>query len=158
LGVPLAVLGHLVDAAPAVPVAKRPAAHAEILRAAGLDPDDPRPPIDWRTPPYPSYRDGTNPLEQLAAANLAATAPSMPASRLVGLVVWPESLAGFAARSGRFTLGQLLTVLSGLRRADYIETAVARRLGVSRAALERFVSASKTDAYAHRGFTTVSGQ
>jgi hypothetical protein len=158
LGVPLAVLGHLVDGAPAVSAARRPAAHVEILRAAGLDPGAARPPIDWAAPPYPAYRDGTNPLERLAVANLAATAPSMPGSRLVGLAIWPESLAGFAARSGRFTLGQLLTALSGLRRADYIETALARRLRVSRGALDRFIGASKTDPYAHQLFTTVSGQ
>jgi hypothetical protein len=158
LGVPLAVLGHLVDGAPAVSAARRPAAHAEILRAAGFDPEAPRPPIDWAKPPYPSYRDGTNPLERLAVANLAATAPSMPGSRLVGLAIWPESLAGFAARSGRFTLGQLLTVLSGLRRADYIETALARRLHVSRGSLDRFIGSSKTDPYARQLFTTASGQ
>lgn len=158
LGVPLGILGHLVDAAPSVPASKRPAAHVEILRAAGLDPADPRPPIDWRTPPYPSYRDGSNPLEQLAVANLAATAPSMPASRLVGLALWPESLAGFAARSNRFTLGQLLTALSGLRRADYIESALSRRLHVSRAALDRFISASKTDPFAIPSFAPVSQQ
>jgi hypothetical protein len=147
LGVPLAVLAHLIDAAAASPTIHRSAAHAEVLRAAGLAVGDERAPIDWRSPPYPRYREGTNPLERLALAGLAAGAASMPSSRVVGYALWPESLAGFAARSGRFTLGQVLTALSGLRRADYIETALARRLNLSRGALERFIASSKRDPY-----------
>jgi hypothetical protein len=148
LGVPLTIIAHLVDATPAAPATQRPAFHAEVLRAAGLPPTESGAPIDWRAPPYPRYREGTNPLERLALANLAAGAPSMPASRVVSYALWPESLAGFAARSNRFTLGQLLTTLSGLRRADYIETALARRLQLSRAALERFIASSKRDPFA----------
>jgi hypothetical protein len=149
LGVPLAIVAHLVDAVPAAPAIQRPAIHAQVLRAAGLPPtEEQRPPIDWRAPPYPRYREGTNPLERLALANLSSGAPSMPGSRVVGYALWPESLAGFAARSNRFTLGQLLTTLSGLRRADYIETALARRLQLSRAALERFIASSKRDPFA----------
>jgi hypothetical protein len=147
LGVPLAVLAHLIDAVPAPPSTHRSPAHAAVLEAAGLPPADDRPPIDWRAPPYPRYREGTNPLERLALASLTAGAASMPSSRVVGYALWPESLAGFAARSGRFTLGQLLTALSGLRRADYIETALARRLNLSRAALERFIASSKRDPF-----------
>jgi hypothetical protein len=152
LGVPLGILAHLVDAAPAAPAHQRPAIHAEVMRAAGLPIPDARPPIDWRIAPYPSYREGTNPLERLALANLAVGAGSMPSSRVVGYALWPESLAGFAARSNRFTLGQLLTTLSGLRRADYIETALARRLQLSRAALERFIASSKRDPFARDPF------
>jgi hypothetical protein len=147
LGVPLTVLAHLVDAAPAAPSTHRSAIHAEVLRSAGLPSTDERPPIDWRSPPYPGYREGTNPLERLALASLTAGAASMPSSRIVGYALWPESLAGFAARSGRFTLGQLLTALSGLRRADYIETALARRLNLSRGSLERFIVASRRDPF-----------
>jgi hypothetical protein len=153
LGVPIAILAHLIDAAPAVPPSKRPVAQAAVLRAAGLGEWYERPPIDWRTPPYPAYREGTNPLEQLALANLALTAAAMPSSRIVGLALWPESLAGFAARSGRFTLGSLLTTLSGLRRSDSIESALARRLGTTRVELDRFIGATKGDPFA-----PVSGQ
>jgi len=148
VGVPVSILGHLIDAAPAVPATKRPMGHADVLRAAGLDPDALRPPIDWRAPPYPAYRDGTNPLERLAVLNLAAGIASMPASRVIGYCLWPESLSAFATRSQRFTLGQLLSTLSGLRRADAIEGALARRLGVSRATLDRFIVATKRDPYA----------
>jgi len=148
LGVPVSILAHLIDAAPAVPEAKRPTGHADVLRAAGLDPDARRPPIDWRTPPYPAYRDGTNPLERLALRSLAAGIASMPASRVIGYALWPESLSGFATRSQRFTLGQLLTTLSGLRRSDPIEVALARRLGVSHATLDAFILATRRDPYA----------
>src|ERR1700728_3107657 len=61
LGVPISVLDHLIDAAPAVPAAKRPAAYAAILADAGLASWSQPAPIDWATPPYPPHRDGTNP-------------------------------------------------------------------------------------------------
>lgn len=143
LGVPVMVLAHLIDADPAVPPSRRPAALAEILAQAGIPEGDPRPPIDWRAPPYPSYREGTNPLERLALANLAVVVPGMPASRIVGYAIWPESLAGFAARSKRFSLGALLTTLSGMRRSDAIESALARRLGVRQVELDAFIGSTK---------------
>jgi hypothetical protein len=145
LGVPVAILSHLIDADPAVPMARRPPGFAEILAAAGIHPVDDRPAIDWRSPPYPRYREGTNPLERLALANLDVSVPAMPASRIVGFALWPESLAGFAARSKRFTLGSLLTALSGQRRSDGIETALSRRLGVRRQELDAFIAATKRD-------------
>lgn len=145
LGVPVSILAHLIDADPAVPMARRPPGFAEIMEAAGIRPVDDRPPIDWRAPPYPSYREGTNPLERLALANLAVVVPAMPPSRIVGYALWPESLAGFAARSKRFTLGSLLTTLSGMRRSDAIESALSRRLGVSRRDLDAFIGSVKRD-------------
>lgn len=148
LGVPVMLLAHLIDADPAVPPSRRPAALAEILAQAGIPSGDPRPPIDWRSPPYPSYREGTNPLERLALANLTVVVPAMPASRIVGFALWPESLAGFAARSKRFSLGALLTTLSGMRRSDTIEAALARRLGVRQAELDTFIGSTKRDALA----------
>ncbi len=148
LGVPLGVLNHLVDGHPAVALAKRPAGYDAILAESGLAGWASRGPIDWSTPPYPPYRDGTNPLERLALANLAASATAMPASRIVGYAIWPETLAAFAARSGRFTLDQLLTALSGLRRSDPIETALARRLRVTHRTLDAFIRSTKRDPYA----------
>ena len=148
LGVPVTILAHLIDADPQVPPSRRPAALAEILAAAGIPAGDPRPPIDWRAPPYPSYREGTNPLERLALANVDVALPAMPASRIVGYALWPESLAGFATRSRRFTLGALLTALSGMRRSDAIEATLARRLGVRQVELDAFIGAVKQDALA----------
>lgn len=145
LGVPIMILAHLIDADPAVPPSRRPAALAEILAQAGIPEGDPRPQIDWRSPPYPSYREGTNPLERLALANLSVVVPAMPASRIVGYTLWPESLAGFATRSKRFSLGALLTMLSGLRRSDAIESALARRLGVTGRELDAFIDSQKRD-------------
>jgi hypothetical protein len=157
LGVPVTILAHLIDADPAVPLSRRPPALAEILQAAGIPPVDERPPIDWRSPPYPTYREGSNPLERLALANLGLVVPAMPASRIVGYALWPESLAGFSARSKRFTLGSLLTTLSGLRRSDAIETVLARRLGVTHGALDAFIGSTKRDPLA-AGVPPVSGQ
>lgn len=157
LGVPITVLAHLIDADPQVPPSRRPAALAEILAEAGIPWGDPRPAIDWRSPPYPSYREGTNPLERLALANIAVVVPAMPASRIVGYALWPESLAGFAVRSKRFSLGALLTTLSGMRRSDAIESALSRRLGVRQGELDAFIGATKRDPLA-AGLPPVSGQ
>jgi hypothetical protein len=147
LGVPIGVLSHLIDAAPAVAVAKRPAGYDAILAESGLGGWAKRAPIDWSAPPYPSHRDGSNPLERLALASLASSATAMPASRVIGYALWPESLAAFATRSGRFTLDQLLTTLSGLRRSDAIETALARRLRVTHATLDAFIRGTKRDPF-----------
>jgi len=148
LGVPIAVLDHLIDATPEVPAAKRPAAYAAVLAESGLADWARRAPIDWGSPPYPRHRDGTNPLERLALAVLPGAVPSMPSSRIVGYALWPETLAAFAARAQRFTLDQLLTTLSGLRRSASIETALARRLRVTHRALDAFIRAEKRDALA----------
>jgi hypothetical protein len=148
LGVPILVLDHLIDAVPAVPAAKRPAAYAAVLAEAGLASWSQPAPIDWTTPPYPPYRDGTNPLERLAMAVLPAAAASMPPSRVIGYAMWPETLAAFAARAQRFTLDQLLTTLSGLRRSDSIEVALARRLRITHRTLDAFIRSAKRDPFA----------
>lgn len=148
LGVPIAVLEHLIDAPAAVAAAKRPAAYAAILTDAGLGEWGSRPAIDWTAPPYPLHRDGTNPLERLALSVLATAAPSMPASRIIGYAMWPETLAAFAERAQRFTLDQLLTTLSGLRRSDSIEVALARRLRITHRTLDLFIRAAKQDPFA----------
>jgi hypothetical protein len=148
LGVPISVLDHLIDAAPAVPAAKRPAAYAAVLADAGLATWSQIAPIDWTAPPYPLHRDGTNPLERLAMAVLTTAAASMPVSRIIGYAMWPETLAAFAARAQRFTLDQLLTTLSGLRRSDAIEVALARRLRIPHRTLDAFIRSAKRDPFA----------
>jgi hypothetical protein len=145
VGMPISVLDHLIDAVVAVPAAKRPPGYEAVLTQAGLGQWGKRPAIDWGAPPYPLYRDGTNPLERLALVVLPLAAPSMPASRIIGYALWPESLAAFAARAQRFTLDQLLTTLSGLRRSDSIETSLARRLRVTHRTLDTFIRAEKRD-------------
>ena len=151
LGVPILVLDHLIDADPVVPVVKRPAAYQAILADAGLDGWRTHPPIDWSTPPYPPHRDGTNPLERLAVAVIENAAPSMPASRILGYAMWPETLAAFAARAQRFSLDQLLTAVSGLRRSDSIETALARRLRVPHRVIDAFIRGARRDPFADAG-------
>jgi hypothetical protein len=81
-------------------------------------------------------------------AVLPAAAPSMPPSRIIGYAMWPETLAAFAARAQRFTLDQLLTTLSGLRRSDSIEAALARRLRITHRTLDAFIRSAKRDPFA----------
>jgi hypothetical protein len=145
VGMPISVLDHLIDAVAAVPAAKRPPGYETVLSQAGLGQWGRRPAIDWGAPPYPLYRDGTNPLERLALVVLPLAAPSMPPSRIIGYALWPETLAAFAVRAQRFTLDQLLTTLSGLRRSDAIEVSLARRLRVTHRTLDAFIRAEKRD-------------
>ena len=134
LGVTQAILVHLIEARRALPASKRLPDAERVLRDAG---------IDWARPPYPLVRDGTNPLEQLALRRLELDAPAMPASRVVGLALWPETLAGWARAHGRCSLSNVLACLGGVLRHDYILDGIARRLDVSRTALDRFIAAEK---------------
>jgi hypothetical protein len=80
-----AVLAHLVDARRPLPSAKRDPASA--LPAGDEEP------VDWSRPPYPQQRDGSNPIERRAVRVVERDVASMPASAVVGLALWPTTLA-----------------------------------------------------------------
>jgi hypothetical protein len=145
LDVPVSVLDHLIEATPALPMSRRAPAQDEVLADAGVAPFIPRPPIDWSAPPYPRYREGTNPLERLALRRLSLEILAMPTSRIVGYALWPDSLAAWADRSKRFSLSQVLTSLSGARRYPYVDAALARRLGVRVVTLDEFIRSTKPE-------------
>ncbi len=145
LEVPPALVNHLIDAEPAPPAAHRLPDRARILDDAGLPPERiDRPPIAWDRPPYPLYRDGTNPLERLALVRLRAEAPAMPGTMLVSLALFPDTIASWARGEG-YHFDRVLSSLSGTRRFGYLDTALARRLGVAPSALDAFIRAARRE-------------
>src|SRR5690348_5655083 len=92
LGVPVTMVDHLVESRRPQPTALR-GADAAVAAWGDAAPPEEWPPIDWSTPPYPRYRDGTNPIERRAVRCLEADVASMPAATVVGLAIWPETLA-----------------------------------------------------------------
>jgi hypothetical protein len=145
LQVPLAILSHLIDADPGPPAAHELPERVRILADAGLSlARDAQAPIAWDRPPYPPYRDGSNPLERLALARLEAEAPAMPGTSLVSLALFPDRIATWARAHG-YHFNRVLSSLSGTRRFAYLDTALARRLGVTVDALDDFIRARKRE-------------
>ena len=145
LEVPPAVLNHLIDAAPAAPFAHRLAGREHILADAGITAArTQRPSIAWDRPPYPPYRDGANPLERLALERMRAEAPAMPGTSIVSLALFPDHISSWARNHG-YHFNRVLSSLSGTRRFGYLDSALARRLGVSPRDLDIFIRSRKRE-------------
>lgn len=142
LRVPLEILTHLIEATIATPLAKELPGRKESLAAIGLWAS--RPSIDFGSPPYPRYREGNNPLEQIAVLRMQHEAAAMPRSRLVSYALFPDTISLFARKHGH-SLAQVLATLGNSRRWPRIERALARRLGVSRDTLEHFIASEKRE-------------
>lgn len=144
LEVPTAVLSHLVDARRPLPHAKREVARADGLPDAGSG----EPPIDWVVPPYPLYRDGSNPIERRALRLVERDVASMPASAVVGLALWPETLADWS-REQRLKASVVWATLAG-SPSERIRGELARRLDVTRRDLDELVGAARAVPFALR--------
>ena len=119
LDVTPAVLSQLIDAKRPLPTVQR-------------DPDAPParvPRVDWGEPPYPAHRTGTNPVERRAAATVAREIAAMPASTVVGLAMWPETLAAWS-REQRLASSVVWATLAGAPSAP-VRDLLARRLAAS---------------------------
>lgn len=128
------LLSRLVDTSPAQPTSERvPATDSQLGLATDVV-------VSGRR-----RRDGTNPLEQIALERMRREAPAMPPSRIVGYALYPESLASWSTRLGRFPLDYLLACLGNVHRSDKIEVALARRLDVSVASLDHFIRGRKRE-------------
>lgn len=145
LEVPVAIVSHLIDADRGPPAAHRLPGRERILTDAGIAQDRVRrTPIAWDRPPYPLYRDGTNPLEQLALERMRTDAPAMPATTLISLALFPETIASWARRQG-YHFNRVLSSLSGTRRFGYLDGALARRLGLKAEALDTFIRGARRE-------------
>lgn len=120
LDVPLGVVGQLIDA-------RRPLPTAQREPGAPLTVSDPA--VDWTEPPYPAVRDGGNPVERRAVRTVARDVAAMPASTVVGLAMWPETLTAWS-RAQRFPSSVVWATLAG-SPSDRVRDLLARRLGVS---------------------------
>ncbi len=128
------VLGQLIEARRPLPTAQR-------------DPDAPPPasdgPIDWAEPPYPAHRTGTNPIERRAVATVAREIAAFPASTVVGLALWPETLAAWS-RERKLPASVVWAVLAGAPSAP-VRDLLARRLGVSVRELGALIDARRQE-------------
>jgi hypothetical protein len=146
LGVSPAIVDHLVES-------RRPQPTA--LRGPDPAPLD-WPPIDWTVTPYPRYRDGTNPIERRAVRCLEADVASMPAATVVGLAIWPETLAEWSRRE-RLKSSVVWATLSGSPSAP-VRDALARRLGVSLRELDALVTTARRAPVARRPWATTPSE
>ncbi|MBV9880441.1 MAG: hypothetical protein JO180_08090 [Gemmatirosa sp.] len=137
LGVGLAVVDHLVESARPQPSVRSgpPDPEADAALAS------PRAPIDWRLPPFPRRRDGTNPIERRAVRVVETDVASMPAASVVGLAMWPETLAAWS-RAERLKSSVVWATLAGSPSAP-VRDALARRLGASLRELDALVTQAR---------------
>lgn len=134
------VLGHLIEAQRPLPTVQR-------------DPDAPKGSadlhVDWTEPPFPAHRTGTNPVERRAAATVAREIAAFPASTVVGLALWPETLAAWS-RERKLPASVVWAVLAGAPSAP-VRDMLARRLAVSVRELGALVDARRQEPAVLRG-------
>lgn len=139
LDVPGFVLDHLIDAARPLPAAQR--ASADVERAV------PPPAAPAPIPPtvrLPAVRDGSNPIERRAVWQVAHQIAALPASVLVQVVLFPETLAGWARARGS-PAAMVYAMLAGGQPHPGLREALARRLGVSQSALALLLDAQRRE-------------
>lgn len=141
LGVSVGAIAAVVDrpAAPPVParVWERQVALGAEAPGGGLEPGE-----SGNAPSTGVARDarrGDSPLELAALERAPAAIIRMPASRVVRLCLFPESIASWARRQGT-PLERVLRYLSGHRENRAVERALAHRLRLPAATLGRFVT------------------
>lgn len=150
LEVPVAVLDHLVDAPRPLPTALRaPAASAPDAGATRRElAPPPAPPTadDWRRSggTLPAVRDGSNPLELRAVFHAWHDTAALPASVLVQLALFPETLAVWARRR-HIAPSLLYGVLAGTQRHPGVREALARQLGLPTAAIDHAIDAPRAE-------------
>ena len=128
------VLGQLIDATRPLPTAQRDPA----ILPRPIDAD-----VDWREPPYPAQRTGTNPIERRAVATVAREIAAFPASTVVGLAIWPDTLAGWS-RDRKLAASVIWAVLAGAPSAP-VRDMLARRLGASVRELDALIDARRQE-------------
>jgi hypothetical protein len=142
LDVPAFVLDHLVDAARPLPLALRPP-----------DPDRPaRPPVplpatgdaESLTLTLPGVRDGSNPLERRAVYRVEREIAALPASLVVQLALYPETLAQWARRQ-ELPAPVLYATLAAAQPNLRIRYALSRRLGVSQRDVDALIDARRAE-------------
>ncbi|HKG91856.1 MAG TPA: hypothetical protein VKA84_08200 [Gemmatimonadaceae bacterium] len=139
LGVSMGVLAHLIEARRPLPASKRlPEPEGGVAPAA-----EPPPPIDWSDPPYPLHRDGTNPIERSAVRRVELEVASMPASAVVGLALWPLTLAEWSREQG-FKESLVSATLAG-SPSDRVRAALAKRLAVAPRELDHLIDSERRE-------------
>lgn len=145
LDVPGFVLDHLVDAPRPLPAAQRalPADQAADLPASQGDahaPLAPPPPpaVVEPTVRLPAVRDGTNPIEQRALWRAWHDVAALPASVLVQVALFPETLAQWARRR-EVPPSMVYAMLAGSATHRHLRLALARRLDLPADAVDQVI-------------------
>lgn len=129
-----AILAHLVDARRPLPAAKRDPSASPGGAAVETA-------VDWSRPPYPATRDGTNPIERRAVRVVEREVASMPASAVVGLALWPATLAEWS-REHRLKSSIVWATLAG-SPSERVRAELALRLDVTRRDLDDLIAAAR---------------
>jgi len=151
LTVPTFVLDHLIDAARPLPSAMQP---PDPLRPHATEPpvahplDDPSDPDSMRLL-LPTVRDGSNPLERIAVERVQVEVAALPASLIVQLALYPETLAAWARRQN-IPAPLLYSTLAAGQPNQRIRHALAARLGVSPKDVDWLVDAVRPEPRATR--------
>ncbi len=145
LEVPAAVIDHLIDAPRPQPAARR-AAPADVV----IPPpeDDPFAPVS-PTVRFAPVRDGTNPLERRAVARARREIAALPASLVVQIAMFPETLAEWSRRCGLHA-PLIYATLAGTHRHPTVRDALARRLDVAPSALDHLIDGVRAEPAAFR--------
>lgn len=149
LEVPVAVLSHLIDARRPLPSVKRAPGSPLPARAA-----DEAEAMDWSRPPFPAVRDGTSPVERRAVRAVEIDVATMPASAVVGLALWPETLAAWS-RDQNFKASVVWATLAGAQ-SDRVRGALAKRLGVSLRDLHDLIVSNRAEPRGNRLFADLA--
>jgi hypothetical protein len=140
LEVPTFVVDHLVDAPRPLPRA------LAVPKGDDGTPDPPPVPHHPVSPSLqlPAVRDGSNPVEQRAVWHVWTELAALPASILVQIALFPETLADWARRAG-VPPSMLYGMLAGTQSHPGLREALARRLDVARHALDRLVDGTRRE-------------
>jgi hypothetical protein len=145
--VPVFVLDHLVDAARPLPIALRPPDPDQ--GAVRVPPARGAPAADTAALLLPGVRDGSNPLERRAVFRVETEIAALPASLVVQLALYPETLAAWARREG-LPAPMLYSTLAGAQPHQRIRHSLARRLGTSPRDLDALIGAMRPEPQATR--------
>ena len=146
LDVPAFVLDHLVDAARPLPLAlrppdpDRPARQPDPLPATGD--------AESLTLAPPGVRDGSNPLERRAVYRVEREIAALPASLVVQLALYPETLAQWARRQ-ELPAPVLYATLAAAQPNLRIRYALSRRLAVSQREVDALIDARRAEPQAN---------
>jgi len=139
LEVPAWVLDHLVDAGRPLPAARSTTPRSLTL-------PDAAPPRDVSpTERLPAVRDGSNPLEQRALWRVRNEIAALPASLVVQLAIFPETLAEWARRKS-VPAAMVYTTLAGSQRNPRIRDQLARRLDVGSRDVDQLIDSVRPEA------------
>lgn len=135
-------LDALIDRLRPLPASLRPPAPPDLAGGAA------HPAVRLQSDGWPLSRDGKSPLERKAVYRVELDTAALPASLIVQLAIWPDTLAAWARR--QFTSPALVyALLANSQSAERVQTALAKRLGVPDGELRLLIASERQEPHAH---------